>query len=308
MSSISFNYGPGYIPSYVATPLVTVTYSSYITVNVYPLFYKKNIIEWSIPAQMGDCTFNVYKSPTDVGPWEKVNPVPLRNTNFVEDINTQDYSKFRKSWYTVEVHLPFPDLRYIISSPTSWENKRNSLMEIRAQEITRRETILLNKFTGVDSLIFRRMYFGQRCPNCYDKEVEKVMQDHCTVCLGTSFTGGYYPGIPTKICYEISPNQTQLTYVGKMETNNTSCWTINTPEVDTLDLILRISDSKLFRVEGVNQTELQAVQVRQIMSITELAKSSVEFDLLISNNVISTQYTMPGLNPVNSNSNVGYII
>lgn len=308
MSSLSFNYGFGYIPDFTPTPLTTSVVSSYVTVKVTPLFYKKVIIEWSIPAAMGICTFNVYKSPTDVGPWEKINGAILSNTNFIIDASTQDFSKFHKSWYTVEVRMPAPDLRYITSPPTSWENVRTDLMSLRAAEIIRRETILLGQFVGVNSLVFRRMYFGQRCPNCYNKEVEKVMQDHCPVCLGTSFSGGYYPGIPTQVCYQATPNQTALTYLGKMETNQTTCWTINVPEIETLDLILRVPDFKLFRVEDVSQTEIQTVPVRQMMQITELAKGSVEFDLIISNNVVSTQYTMPGLEPVAATSKAGYVI
>ena len=305
MSSLSFNYGPGYIASYIAAPLTTTVFSSYVNVTIYPLFYNKVIIEWSIPAQLGACTFNIYKSANDVGPWEKLNLTPLSNTNFIVDTATQDFSKFRKSWYTVEVRLPSPDLRYFASVPTSWESKRTNLMELRAQEITRRETVLLNSFNGIDSYIFRRMYFGQRCPNCWDPNIEKVTQDHCPVCLGTSFTGGYYPGIPTKICYDISPNSTTLTYLGKMETNQTSCWTINTPEVSTLDLILRVPDFKLFRIEGFNSTELQAKPVRQMMNITEMAKSSVEFNLIVTNDVISQRYTTPALSPLNSSLGIG---
>lgn len=305
MSSFSFTYGPGYIASYIPAPLTTTVVSSYVNVTVYPLFYNKVIIEWSIPSSLGACTFNIYKSATDIGPWEKLNPTPLGNTNFIVDASTQDFSKFHKSWYTVEVRLPYPDLRYFASVPTSWENKRSNLMEIRAQEVTRRETVLLETFNGVESYIFRRMYFGQRCPNCWDPNIEKVTQDHCPVCLGTSFTGGYYPGIPTKLCYEISPNNTSLTYLGKMETNQTSCWTINTPEVSTLDLILRVPDFKLFRVESFNSTELQAKPVRQMMNITELAKSSVEFNLVVSNNVISQRYTTPILSSLGASSFIG---
>jgi hypothetical protein len=298
--SLSHKYEFGYIPSYDATPLTTSVETSYITVKVYPLFYKKIVIEWSVPSMWGNCTFNVYRTDVDDGPWIKINTTPLSSTNFLEDIQTQDFSKFHKSYYRVEARLPAPDNRYIKSPITTWENTRTNLMEIRAREITRRETILLDKFTGIDTLIFRRKYFGERCPRCWNPDIEKVMQDHCPTCLGTSFVGGYFPGILSKVCYEISPNNTALTYLGKMETNATSGWTISYPQVMTLDLILRIPDYRLFRIEAVNSTELQTVQVRQLFQLIELNKNSVEMNLI--NNVVPDKYTLPGLYGTTSNT------
>lgn len=304
--SISFTFGFGYIPGFLPSLLTTTTETSYITVKVYPLFYKKIIVEWGIPSSWGDCSFNVYKGDTEVGPWNKVNITPLTNTNFFEDTTTQDFSKFHRSFYIVEARLPAPDNRYIKSPISTWENKRSNLMEIRAREITRRETILLDKFNGTDTLVFRKKYFGTRCPNCYNPEIEKITKDHCTTCFGTSFIDGYFPGMLTKVCYEISPNNTQLTYLGKLESNQTAAWTISFPEVHTHDLILRVSDSRLFRVESTNPTELQTVHVRQIMQIVELGKHSVEMNLL--KNITPERYVLPLLGGTNVNLQTGYLI
>jgi len=304
--SLSFNYGFGYIPRYSSAVLSTTVETSYIQVKVYPLFNRKVIVEWSIPSTWGNCSFNVYKSQTDDGEWDKVNPAPLVGTNFLEDVTTQDFSKFHRSKYIVEVQLPAPDGRFIKSPITTWENVRSNLMQIRAAEITRRESILLDKFTGVDTLIFRRKYFGQRCPQCWNTDTEKVTQDHCPTCLGTSFLGGYFPGVASKVCYEISPNNTQLTYVGKMETNNTSAWTISYPEVMTLDLLIRVPDFKIFRIQAVNATELQTVQVRQIMQLIELGKNSVE--MLLLNNLVPNSFVNPKLLGSASTTVAGYIL
>ena len=306
MASLSYSYRFGYIPRFDTVELVTSVESAYINVKVYPLFYNKIVVEWSIPPSLGNCSFNIYKQDTEAGPWLKINPTPLVGTNFIEDTNTQDFSKFHKSHYIVEVRLPAPDNRYIKSSPTTWENKRTNLMGIRAREITRRETILLSKFTGIDTLIFRRKYFGERCPNCYNKDIEKIVKDHCLTCFGTSFVGGYFPGMLTKVCYEISPNVTQLDYIGKREINQTSAWTISYPEVMSLDLLLRIPDSRIFRVENINPTELQTVQVRQVMQVTELDKNSIEMSLI--SGATPSSYVLPKIRGNTSTTNTGYII
>jgi hypothetical protein len=202
--------------------------------------------------------------------------------------------------------MPAPDNRYVKSKPFTWEHKRSSLMEIRAREITRRESILLDKFVGIDSLVFRKKYFGKRCPNCYNAAIEKVTKDNCSTCLGTSFLGGYFVGMPTKMCYEISPNNTQLSYQGKVESNSTTAWTISSPELMTHDLILRATDAKLFRIEAINQTELQTVQVRQLVQIIELSKDSIEMNLI--NDILPEKYKLLTLQSNTSLSTTGYIL
>ena len=306
MSSLSFSVNPGYMPWFNPSLLTTTTTTGHIHVKVYPLFYNKVIVEWRIPARLGVCTFNVYKSPSDAGPWSKINDVPLSNTNFLADTTTEDFSIFKKSYYTVEVRLPSPDGRYIKSCSTTWENRRGTLQELRAREVTRREKILLNKFVGIDSLVFRRKYFGERCPQCWNPVIEKVTQDHCPTCYGTSFLGGYFPGVPTKICYDPSPNSTQLAYLGKLEINQLSAWTIEYPSVDSLDLIVRIPDFKTFRVSSINQTELQTVKIRQIMALTELSKGSVECTLI--DQIMDSKYINPNLLGSTTKTSTGYII
>ncbi len=145
--------------------------------------------------------------------------------------------------------------------------------------MTRREMILLSKFTGVKSLVFRRKVFGERCPECWDYVLEKVTKDHCKTCLGTSFNGGYFTGFETLLQYEPTPNDAVLGYQGRNEPNQIPAWTINFPDINVFDLVLRIPDWRIYRVDHVSNTELQTVQLRQMLTLTELDKESIEFEL-----------------------------
>jgi hypothetical protein len=304
MSSLSFAYNFGFTSQQSSYSLVTSVQSDAVQVSVYPLFYDRIIVQWSIPPSLGNCIFNVYRTDTSYATDAvKLNEAPISNTNYLEIVDTQDFSKFRKSFFMVEAIMPQPDSRAIVSSPTTWMGARTNLMQLRAVEITRRETILLNKFIGVDTLVFRRRYFGARCPNCYNTKIEKVVKDHCTACYGTSFLGGYYPGILTKVHFDISPNTTQLSYQGKVETNSCSAWTIANPDVDSLDILVRVPDFKIYRIDSTNTTEIQTIQVRQIMNITELNKDSVEMNLL--KQLTPSMYTAIKLTGVKGTSKVG---
>lgn len=268
---------PGYYPSFYQANLARTVETSYIKTLIYPSFYKHMVVEFSVPDIWGGCEFNIYKSDFEAGPWLKITPTPISGTFFV-DVTTKEGSKFMNAWYVVECILP--DGRRIQGPVTTWQNTRHRWVEIRANEIERRATLLLEKFTGVKSLIFRRKHYGKRCPECWDFETEKVTKDHCTTCLGTSFEGGYFTGFETLFQYEPTPNDSSFEYRGRVESNTLPAWTISYPQIETFDLILRVPDWKLFRVERVISTELQTVSVRQVVNLVELAKESIEYRLV----------------------------
>lgn len=276
---------PGYFPAYQQVGFTARAQSGFVFTTVYPLFYKHVVVEFKVPIEWGACKFDVFRSESDIGPWRRITPTPVSGT-FFTDLETKDFSKFKNGWYMVECVLP--DGRRTRGDPTTWENKRSNWVEIRAQEITRREKILLQKFTGVRSLVFRRKTYGARCPNCWNPQTEQITKDHCKVCLGTSFNGGYFDGLETLIQYEPTPNDAVLSYQGKVEPNQIQAWTIASPSLEVFDLVLRVPDMRLYRIDKLADTELQTVQVRQIMILTELDKESIEFQLV--NQILPTEY------------------
>jgi hypothetical protein len=259
-------------PSYVIHRTV-----SDVAVKVYPLFYKQMVVEWSIPNSWGTATFNVFRSATEYGPWTKLNDEPITG-NFFKDKSTQEYSKFNVDFYRVDAILI--NNKIISSFPTTWENNRNTFAEIRAREIQRRELLLLTKFVGVKSLVFRKRTFGARCPSCWDARIEKVIEDNCQVCLGTSFQGGYFPAYETLLQYDPTPNNAVLSYQGRVEPNMIPAWTISYPQLNVFDLVIRLPDFRIYRIDAMQTTELQAVVVRQILTLNELDKETVEFKLI----------------------------
>lgn len=274
---LSFHFEPFYFPGLAVVPLQTTVESQYVRVSIYPVFYKHFIIEWSVPAKWGAVKFNVYKSNMESpNSFEKINPVPILG-NFYKDPTTMDFSKFKDSYYKVEVTLP--DGRSIVSRTYTWENVRTNFVEIRAVEIRRRESLLLDKFTGISTLVFRRKTFGKRCTECWDTRTERCIKDNCQTCLGTSFEGGYFEGFPTKVQYNPTPNDAVLGYQGVVEANEIPAWTIDKPTINVFDLVLRVPDSKLYRASQVQSTELQTITVRQMLTLTEMGKDSVEYQL-----------------------------
>jgi hypothetical protein len=279
-----------YFPLFVQSTITAAdTVSRNFAVTIYPYWYKQTTLEWVIPSDWGNCRFNIYRAQTEDGEFVKLNQAPIDSgVNFFKDTTTQDFSKINRSWYIVEAMLPSG--KRIQSEPQTWGNLRLPWVELRAQEIQRREWLLLNKFTGLESFVFRRRTYGKRCTNCWSFELEKCTIDKCLVCMGTSYEGGYFPPMKTLLQYDPDPKQKVMGYFGKWEVNETFAWTIALPELRQRDLVYRQTDGALYEISERKETTLQSVTVRQLLKVTELDKESPEFQVVIANNLIPLIY------------------
>lgn len=262
-------------------PVVRGTYavptspiSKDIEVTVFPQWYKQVSLEWTIPPDWGACTFHVYFWPGGDSGYERLTTNAL-TTPFFRDPTSREYSKFHNGYYVVEVLVASP-AQIKRSAPASWHPKRREKLEIMASEIQRREYMLLSKFAGVKTFLFRRKLYGLRCHRCWSTVTEKVTDDHCPVCLGTSFEGGYFDPIPVFVQYDPTPNEKTRSYFGTFEANQIGGWTISIPEVSPDDILIRTGDWNVYRVVRVATTEIQANSVRQMMTLTQLSKGDVE--------------------------------
>lgn len=279
--SISFKVGLGYFPGYDETGLDTpndvISESNDISATLYLIYGPEMILEWSVPDYLGACTFDVFRSDTEYGPWDKINSNVLTGNTLKVTREVKD-SKFISNFFLIEC-TPVYSFK-IRSGVITLQNVRSDWVNLRAREIQRREWLLLRKFTGINSLVFRRKTFGQRCSQCWDPVAKKVLQDNCPTCLGTSFEGGYFTGYETYLQYDPTPNTTTLGYQGKLEPNQIQAWTISYPSLANLDVVLRIPDGKIYRIDSVQSTELQTVPVRQMVLLTELSKNNIEYQLI----------------------------
>lgn len=256
--------------------------SKSISITLFPRWYKHVVVEWKIPADWGRCVFNVYFSPNEHGPFKQLNGAPLKG-NHLKDPETQDYSKIEKAYYVVEAILLDKGNAALRSAPETWGTTQSAWVQLRAQEVQRREYLLLRKFSGSKSYIFRRKSYGERCPDCWNPNVEKAMKDNCPTCIGTTFKGGYFEPYTTYIQFDPSPKSVIRTYFGKFEPIQTAAWTISVPEIFPDDIIIREGKWDLHRVENTASTELQGRTVKQMLQLTELSKNSVEFELIKNN-------------------------
>jgi hypothetical protein len=277
--SFNFSVTPGLLIQTRQLPLTTARRASAIQVKVYPQWYKQATVEWSIPASWGNCVFDVYFSQIEDSDFVKINATPIVGNHFI-DTTLREESKFNHGYYVVEVLLLDKGGVALRSNPTTWKTFQRDWVTIRAIEIQRREYWLLSRFAGISSYLFRRKNYGKRCTTCWDPVHEHTTRDNCPNCIGTSFEGGYFTPAKIFLQYDPTPNNLTKNYIGQDEENVIGAWTISMPDIRLGDVIIRTGDWNAYEVTRIATTELQGNVVRQMLTLTQLSKGAVEFQLV----------------------------
>lgn len=248
-------------------------------IEVMPIWFDRATITWKIPSDWGQCSFNVYKSISDAGPFEKITVSPISGLIF-NDLESRKFSKYHPDFYIVEAILHDQGNALLRSSPVSWERQQRRWVELRSVEIQRRLWLMLRKFMGVETMVFKRKTFGKRCFSCWDPSNYKVTNDRCPECFGTGWSGGYLPQYSTLMQFDSTSNNTEVSVLGRNEPSNITALTIAFPEIDDWDVIYRVKDGRMYRVDRVLNTELLTNKVSQRVHLIELPKNYIEYKLL----------------------------
>lgn len=299
---ISFDVNPGYFVSASTALINEPVLTEDIVVKVYPAWLKEVTLQWEVPAEWIDPKFTIYKSESSQSGYKKVNTLPVTGNAWVDRETYQD-STHRVDFYIVEATLSTGEV--FRSAPAYVKTRRNSHVKVYANEISRREALMLRKFLGVPAILFKRRTYGKRCPDCWSEEYASVIRDNCERCVGTGYDGGYFPGIVTYFQFEPSQKHLQFTYSGKTESNHTSCWTTSLPKLDPYDVIVRLHDYKVFNLDSVRQTELQGETLRQMAAAVELSHKAPEHKLIDIHNLMAPPYDLPGLSPMSGKDTGG---
>lgn len=250
-----------------------------IEVTVYPAWFDKAVLSWKIPSDWGNCSFNVYHGATDTGPFVKLNVIPINGLTFT-DLSFRNFSKYHSDYYIVEAILHDKNGALLKSEPSTWDKTMTRWTELRSLEIQRRFWLMLRKFMGSETYVFRRRYFGKHCSKCWDFTNLKVTNDKCPECFGTGWSEGYFEPYQTLVQFEPTPNNVELSMGGRNEPNVIQAVTISFPEINDWDVIYRQKDNRMYRIDGVSTTELLTNVVTQRMQLIELPKNYVEYQLL----------------------------
>jgi hypothetical protein len=249
-------------------------------IETFPRWYSVTQITWTIPAEWEEENprFQVFRSRTEGSNYVLLTPQPVADRYFLDESPKVEQSKISHYFYYVEALLD--DGRVFHSTEFSTQPRMRAWQRIRKEEINRREYILLSRFTGVPSILLRRKRSGMRCRNCWSNAGNAIVKPHCQVCFGTAFEGGYLSVAQILFQYDSTIETAQYTHLGRFEDNQIGGWTVAFPDMESMDLLIRLTDNSIYRVEATQNTQLLGENVRQLCRLTELAKTDTEYQLL----------------------------
>jgi hypothetical protein len=256
-----------------------------------PLFPRGVFLQWDLinPTEVGSYCFNIYRSGSPEGPWEALSLGGVDNYNYSDvlpTVSTQDaadinqLSLTRGIYYRVEA-IPPSGTDNKVEAVSIVEPRLDGVQRLLKRKILRDESLTFKKLNGVEIAVVKRMHWGPRCTKCWDKTTKSVTRANCITCFGTGFSPGYFAPILTLGRRGTLPAAKQLSPQGVSEYRPTQVTILDAPKVDPDDVLVFLKDNKRFLVKAHIQTELKTVGVHQKLEVSEIARSSIEYRLVV---------------------------
>lgn len=141
---------------------------------------------------------------------------------------------------------------------------------------------------GVPTLIYKKMFDGERCTECWDEVLKKVTKSNCQTCFGTGRIEGYYPPIDAWMKIEPSTKQEAVAEQGVAQSRRCVAQFTNYPELRPGDLIFEPQHHYFWRVSGVQGPEKNRSVILQQLQLTAVNRADVEYKLDIPRERVDT--------------------
>ena len=253
-----------------------------------PLFPRGVFLQWDLidPTESGEYVIDVYRAGSPDGPWTPLVIGAVDQYNYHDTVPTDtsndlnQLSLVRGIFYRVVVTPPSGTTNQVETS-SAVEPRLDGKQRLLKRKMLRDASMMLKKLNGVEVAVVKRMHWGPRCTKCYDKFTKEVIRANCTACYGTGFTPGYFAPIVTLGRRGTLPNAKQVSPQGVTEYRPTQVTILDVPKVEPDDVLVFLKDNKRFVVKAVIQTELRTVGIHQKLEVSELARSSIEYRLVV---------------------------
>lgn len=257
-------------------------------------------IQWVVKSPTGNAISNVtvYRAGSPQGPFEKVldniqgfhfydsyrNLPVATGDNYRENLNYLSLS--RSIYYKVVITDSANTSAEAVRAVAPGLPRKQALLK---RKILRDESVAL-KFNGIEFAVLKRKHWGLRCKACFDLLTKKVTNSKCPVCYGTGFDGGYFSPVRIKGRIGVSNVQTQMTPQGNADLNKRRLITLDYPVIDVYDILVDIRQNRRYLVEAAHGTELKTSVVHQDITLSEVARDSVEYRIPVNYDTAPVMY------------------
>lgn len=256
-----------------------------------PLLPRGVFLQWDLvgPTETGTYLFDVSRGGSPQGPWELLAAGAINIYNFIDRLPSDTDAKendpnqlslSRGIFYKVTVTPPSggANKTSIVALTEASLDGRQRLLK---RKMVRDLSISLKKLNGTPVALVKRMHWGPRCTKCFDKYTKEVVRASCTTCFGTGFIPGYHAPVISLARRTPTAVETAMTPEGKTDISMLQVWMLEAPRAEEDDILVFLSDDRRFLVKKVLPTELKTVAVHQKLIVSELARSAIEFRLVV---------------------------
>lgn len=256
-------------------------------VRTTPIWPRSIFIQWVLrnPVKGTTYTFDLSRAGSGEGPWTKLNETSLTDYCYLDEdftAPTEQTSPEILSLNTVIYYKLDVKVATTVIATTTKPNEAELDRRRRGmrRKLVRDAYLYLKKIGGTECAILKRRYWGEPCTVCRTTTGQSV-RSHCNACHGTGLKLGYWSPVYTYAQRRSLPIQNTVDTSGKLEVTKTEAILPVFPLVEPDDIVVFLRDNKRYRIEQVSPTQLNSVDVHQEAVVSELAKSSTEYGILV---------------------------
>lgn len=256
-----------------------------------PLHPRGVFLQWDVlnATEAGTYLFDVYRGGSPAGPWELLVAGGVNIYNYIDRFpssptaleNDQNALSLSRGIFYRVVATPPTGVVNQGEAVEMVESALDGRQRLLKRKMLRDLSVSLKKLNGTPVALVKRMHWGPRCTKCYDKYTKETVRGSCSTCLGTSFMPGYHKPVITLARRTPTAVETAMTPEGKADVSVLQVWMVDAPRAEEDDVLVFLIDDRRFVVKKVLPTELKTVTIHQKLIVSELARSSVEFKLLV---------------------------
>jgi len=260
------------------------------------LFPSAVFIQWDVHSEESGAFFvDVARAQSPEGPWEVIatglrdayhfldnrfNLPPAAPTSpGREGVNL--FSLARAIYYMVTVIPPSGVDHAFSSHPEPVEPGLDTRTRLFKRKILHDQAVGYRRLNGIPIIVLKRRRWGDRCPDCYDPVTKESTREHCLVCFGTAFVGGYWAPVLIRGRREAASVESQVTAHGDSDVKLNDFNVLDYPLIEYKDIVVDLVRNDRYQVQRVHHTELKSVTVHQKVTSSLLGRNSVEYKLLV---------------------------
>jgi len=237
---------------------------------------------------VGTKGFNIYKSVSPTGEFEKVN-TSLITSGIGFYLDRDAPMKLGVTFYYKitcvdnndnESSLDDCEAKYIFSEEDKYTNAFTAVSYAQIGRIQQTMAML-----GQDGCFLFRMRYGSRCEQCWDPVAEQSINRNCKVCWGTGFINGYVK-YNKKLIFKMGGRLFDPTDIGFKEIRNLNVYVDSFPLIHPGDIVVDARNNR-FIVDNVFLTMIRNTVIQQKLNVSFLNRDNPIYNIVGVDEIIT---------------------